>query len=606
MRAGQIIVAVVAAFCSSLIFNFGNGAGGLEDWSRNWVLSFARPTSPLGVTVVEIDEVSIAEIGTWPWTREVMSKLIQRIGAHHPTVIGIDIVFSQSDVSGTDILARAIEGERVVLAGLLADNSEALKVAPPPWLSRGSGTLLRPWAASGGIWPDEKLQNAAAAVGFASLYPDQTGAIGTVNAVAEVGGQIAPSFALEVLRVGHSATSYVYDGERRTIRVGNYRIPVGIRADFPLTASSADARRARTLSAISVLQGDVSDESIANKVVVVGGSAPETGGLRRMFDGSLVSSAQIQADVIEQVIQNAVPRHPFNKPLTNLVIALLVSLSCALIGLAFAPVVSAFSIVLLLFLFTVATLISSRYTGLLIDLSTPVCAGTLSAVVASMTQAVSFRKKAANLRKNFERHLSPGAVTQLAEKPGNAPLLRRQRTATVLFTDIENFTGSAGGKGPDAIVVILDEYFAGVTKIIYDCGGTIDKIVGDAVHALFNAVTDQPQHADHAVHCAELIIAFSEKFRCREDAKALGLGRTRIGIESGKLLVGEVGGDLRRDFTAHGDAINLAARLEALNKETRTSICIGPTCAALAQRHLSKIGDYDLKGFGVVPVFCPS
>ena len=154
-----------------------------------------------------------------------------------------------------------------------------------------------------------------------------------------------------------------------------------------------------------------------------------------------------------------------------------------------------------------------------------------------------------------------------------------RREVTALFTDIESFTALTRRTDPEQLVALLDEYFEGAAAIVIAHGGMVDKIIGDAVHALFNAPIDLADHPARAVACAIALRDWSENYRRGEPA-AFGFGRTRIGIETGPAVVGDVGIRAKLDYTAHGDAINTAARLEAANKELGSAICVGPAAAA--------------------------
>lgn len=151
-----------------------------------------------------------------------------------------------------------------------------------------------------------------------------------------------------------------------------------------------------------------------------------------------------------------------------------------------------------------------------------------------------------------------------------------RRIITALFTDIEGFTAMTERLQPEALIDVLDAYFADVSAIVIRHGGMIDKIVGDAVHAFFNAPFDLDDHPAKALDCAFEIVAFTEVFRTRPEIASHALGRTRIGIETGPVVLGDVGRGSKLDYTAHGSAVNTAARLEALNARFSTAICSGP------------------------------
>ena len=172
------------------------------------------------------------------------------------------------------------------------------------------------------------------------------------------------------------------------------------------------------------------------------------------------------------------------------------------------------------------------------------------------------------------------------------------REITALFTDIEGFTGMVGRSAPEALVAALDGYFEGVTKIALAHGGLMDKFVGDAAHVFFNMPFDLKDHATKALDCAVEMVRWTESYRRAAGPAALGFGRTRIGIESGPALVGDVGGGAKLDYTAHGETVNAAARLEQANKVTGSAICVGPGATArIAPERLRPVGLLELRGF---------
>jgi len=242
----------------------------------------------------------------------------------------------------------------------------------------------------------------------------------------------------------------------------------------------------------------------------------------------------------------------------------------------------------------IAAIVASGLADRLVDPLTPSIAVALVFAVTAGTAYSLTRRREALVRHRLEQHLAPAVVRRIVERPDLVKLTGERREVTVLFTDIEGFTATMHRAGPEELVTTLDQYFEGVTSIVIKHGGMIDKIVGDGVHALFNApLDDLEDHPQRAVECAIAIQAWSEGFRRRPPAAALKLGRTRIGIETGPAVVGDVGIQSKLDYTAHGDAVNMAARLEACNKELGSAICVGPgaalRCDAALMRPLGRL-----------------
>jgi adenylate cyclase len=166
-----------------------------------------------------------------------------------------------------------------------------------------------------------------------------------------------------------------------------------------------------------------------------------------------------------------------------------------------------------------------------------------------------------------------------------------------MFTDIEGFTAMTERSEARKLVALLDEYLDALTDVILEHGGMVEKIVGDGIIAIFNAPLELPDHPRRALECALALLRVSEEIRERPLARELGLGRTRIGIETGPVIVGDVGGKRKLEYTAHGSAMNTASRLEGANKELGSSICIGPNAAArLDPQRIRSLGHYTVRG----------
>lgn len=198
---------------------------------------------------------------------------------------------------------------------------------------------------------------------------------------------------------------------------------------------------------------------------------------------------------------------------------------------------------------------------------------------------------------SLSRYFSPNLAEQLARNADAVDLAGQRREIAVLFTDVAGFTSLAETLEPALLGELLNEYLTGMTDTVFVHEGTVAKIVGDALHVLFGAPGEQPDHASRAVACALSMDEYAQEFRRSWRSRGLPLGVTRIGVHAGPAIVGNFGGGRYFDYTAYGDTINVAARLEAANKQLGTRICVS---AALAERvedfHGRPIGDLILRG----------
>ena len=189
------------------------------------------------------------------------------------------------------------------------------------------------------------------------------------------------------------------------------------------------------------------------------------------------------------------------------------------------------------------------------------------------------RDEAERARTTLSRYFSPNVVEALARDPNYLEASGEWRDATFLFTDLANFTPLVESSASDVVVRILKDYLDDVTETIFTHSGTVMKIIGDAVQAIFGAPVDDPDHAAHAVECALAIDAFAEEFRVKLRQEGIDLGVTRIGVNTGHAIIGNFGGKRFFDYTAYGDAVNIAARLEQANKVIGTRICVSESVA---------------------------
>ncbi len=201
------------------------------------------------------------------------------------------------------------------------------------------------------------------------------------------------------------------------------------------------------------------------------------------------------------------------------------------------------------------------------------------------------------VRRAFSHFVAPAIVDDIIDNRDHLRLGGERREMTFLFTDITGYTTLTESTDPERFVRIMNSYIEGTSGIVFKHGGTLDKIVGDALHVFFNAPLVQPDHAERAVKCAIDLDAYCRSFMSEQAQHGIDFGQTRIGVNTGTTIVGNVGGPNRFDYTATGDAINVAARLESVNKHLGTRICVSnATVERCAHSRFRPVGELILKG----------
>ncbi|HWZ07649.1 MAG TPA: response regulator [Bradyrhizobium sp.] len=217
--------------------------------------------------------------------------------------------------------------------------------------------------------------------------------------------------------------------------------------------------------------------------------------------------------------------------------------------------------------------------------------------VEALREARRRQAEAERAHASLSRYFSPQIASRLAADSEANGMEVHWRDVAAVFTDISGFTSLVETAAPEVLGSLLNEYVGGMTDVVFAHEGTVAKVIGDAIQVLFNAPGDQPDYATRAISCAHDLDAWSEQFRARWKAKGVNFGLTRIGVHAGPALVGNFGGGRFFDYTAYGDTINTAARLEAANKFLGTRICASASVADAAEGFQGRpVGDLVLRG----------
>lgn len=629
--------AIVAGFCAALavailvLASPGIWRERIFDLSLAAVAGLKPLPDEPRFAIVEIDAASLAAVGPWPWRREEMARLVAATASAEPAAIALDILLAEPDSRSPAALARSlaaqtgradigalartlVDGDRA-LAEQIADRPVALgfvldprgvgEIAETPILRRDGAAPGALWSAAGATGPPPGLAAAAAGMGGLSLPGDADGLVRRAPLLVAVAGGVRPGLAAEALRLAENASGHIIAGDPARLRIGRFERPLpegGLLRLAPLPPVPATA----PISAIAVIEGRADKAALRDAIVFIGGSAPELGGLRASLSGPLTPSSHIQRDAARQFAAGIVPIRPAHAPAAEIALGACLVAFAILLARRLRPLPAGAALAALAVAVGLAVLAAAAGDRLY-DPSLPVLAPCAAFFATSLWTFQESRRREARLRRRFEQHLAPGVVERIVADPDSLKLTGERRVVTAMFTDIAGFTAMTRRVDPETLVAVLDGYFGGAAAIVVGHGGTVDKFVGDAIHALFNAPLDLEDHPRRAVACAAALLAWTETYRREALPAAAGLGRTRIGIETGPAIVGDVGFGAKLDYTAHGDAVNAASRLETLNKQLGSSICIGPAAAALCDpgevRLLARV---EIPGLGMTEVFTPA
>ena len=609
---------------------------------------------PVAVRVIDIDDATLARHGQWPWSRDTVAGLVDTLRDLGAAAIALDVVFAEPDRTSPRRLAATWQqsyGWQGASQGDSQDGS-GIRGSLPDHDETLAASFARGRVVSGySLLPSENGGRAPAKPGFAMLGDDPAkylpafdGVIPTISVLEDsasghgsftiaagrdeivrrlpilsaLRGSLVPSLALEALRVAQGEDTIRVRSEHNggpdgpvtgfTVRVGAVEIPLDREGALLLHQSGSVGER--SLAAWRLMEPDrgaALRDAVAGHIVLLGTSAVGLGDLRPTPLNAYEPGINVHAEALEQILAGGhVVRPAWAGGLeiaAAAFLALVAACAAAALGLRLSTGIAAGLVAAV----GLGAWLSYARAGFLVDASLPCLAIVAGFAAAILTRHLITERDALHLRSAFTHYLSPDLVEALAADPGQLKLGGETRTMTFLFTDLEGFTSLTETRGAEALVALLNGYLDGLCGVAMAHGGTVDKIVGDAVHVMFNAPLDQPDHAGRAVACALAMDAFATTFSAAQRDAGVPFGKTRIGVNTGPAVVGNFGGARRFDYTAHGDAINTAARLEAANKALGTRICIaGSTVADCPGSSFRPIGTLLLRGKAQgVPVFEP-
>ncbi len=607
------------------------GALGLLDFVRNIelqtydmrVAATARPAAPAdNIVLVAIDNESLRRmeplVGRWPWPRLIHATVIDFLAAAGAKVIGYDVVFAERDIrkfmvgetewTGDESDAALVEstkkaGNVVHVAEAsgfeIADQSRALaedldapalNTRPPSIGCAEPRPRLTP--------PFPALAAAARGIGHTLFAFDSNGAIRRTSPVVQVGERTIPSFALATT-IGAGVTPAVtarIDERGQCAVMIPWRGPAELDGHPTFTSYSFYDLFYSQQQVIEGQKPGVDPARFKDQVVIIGMTAE---GLNEAFTTPFpqgeINGPEVHANIVDAFITNrAIDRAP-GFVTVGLVVAA-VAVVAAAGAFVNAWLTGAVALVAAALLVWQSVTLFGR--GLWIPVTVPMLALVFAFVGDLAWKYVVEGREKRQVKKLFSRYVSKDVYDQLVANPSLAALGGARRHMTVLFSDIRGFTTMSEKGSPEDVVKQLNELFTRMVAVVFAHRGTVDKFVGDMVMALYGAPLDDEDHAEHAVQTALAMIATLEQMNeewARNGKPQLDIG---IGINTGEMIAGNIGSDAIMSYTVIGDAVNLGARLESLNKEYGTRIIISEaTRARLKGRYdIHPLGDVVVKG----------
>ena len=575
-----------------------------------------REATQRPVVIVDIDEKSLRTIGQWPWPRTRIADLITRLTHLGALVIAFDIVFAEPDRLSPGVAAEGFRGldddTRTKLHALPSNDAvfaEALRksrvvlgesglpfaVAQPEGTQPAVGVATmgadaRPFLLNfpGLLRNVPELEQAARGRGLFTIRAERDGIVRRVPIVMQAQGAVMPSLTLEMLRVVSNSSTVLIrsdDAGVQSAAVPGFVIPTDRNGQLWIHFAPHDM--ARYVSAADILDGRVPADRVAQRLVLIGTSAVGLLDSKTTPIDPVMPGVEVHAQVLESVLTQSVLSAPNYAVGVELIAALL--LGIAIIWLA--PTLSPSLLLLAGGAIVALTIGASWYfylqNQLLFDFTYPLLSTAFVYLTLVFSNYISEQAQRRRIRSAFGQYLSPALVEQLAHSPEKLVLGGEEREMSILFSDVRGFTSISElyKADPQGLTSLMNSFLTPLTNAIIEHKGTIDKYMGDAIMAFWNAPLDDAQHELNACDAALEMLQRVETLNRQREEQTKESGqrfiplRVGVGINTGKCVVGNMGSDLRFNYSVLGDPVNLASRLEGQSKNYGVPIIIGSKTA---------------------------
>ena len=519
--------------------------------------TFVTTPEPSGnFVILNITEEDVAKEGGWPLPRRTLAQIQVDLINQGAIGVGWVISFPQADrMGGDEVFATTLGYAPSVLAMFETPNGKYPKTTGTVIKGDNPGGML-----SQGVVQNIKILQDKSSQGIATAPTDIDNLVRRIPLLLKTPDGYVPAFGTEVLKALTGARTYIITTNDNGIQ------EISVRGIPPV---KTDSLGRKWISWVDTPETNLKEMNVAGKFVFVGVTA--NGVMPQVATPvGLLEPHKIQAALSESILIENSPIIPdFALALEILIFGIFVTLTWLVIN--YLGITKGVSIAVILLLTTAFSGVFSIQKGYLIDFSWTFVSQFITAAIAFY---INFRKQfklRQQIKKQFEHYLDPRQVKQLQKNPELLKLGGEKRICTFLFTDVRGFTNLSEKLKPEEVTDIMNKVLTVQVECIQAHGGMVDKFIGDACMAIFNAPLDLDEHEKRAVACARDMRTAIRMLQ-KELPEPIAIG---IGVNTGEAIIGNMGSDTRFDYSAIGDAVNTAARLESATKEAGVDLLIG-------------------------------
>ena len=526
------------------------------------------------VGIVTIDERAMEKYGQWPWKRDVLADIIWNLREAGANIIVLPILLAEEDrLGGDQVLADALYQNGVVIAQV--GSGQVNRGGIPRGVAKIGDPIPYLFEWGGMLGPIPQLGQDADGVGVLNTVPEIDGVVRRLPLMMSIGEEVYPSIAVEVLRVATGNPSYQVKANAGGIQAVRVK-------GFPIIQTDESARIwlrwNKTFDEISAAETDFS--AFAGRMVIIGATAEGLGGFIASPTGPM-HNYMPSAVSLQTMMDGETILRPWWSRLAELAATGLLGLFIIVGARFFSYKWAAATIV-----WSAMALVGSSWwlwssSLMLLDVTMPIISVILVGFHAIFLRFIlEFRQKQ-QIKKQFGTYLSPDLVAKLQKNPELLQLGGESKELSIMFTDVRGFTSISEHYGEDVqgLTQIMNRYMTAMTAKILENNGTIDKYIGDAQMAFWNAPVDNENHIEDSVKTALQMMTSLEEFNNEIDLEGIPPFRMGLGINTDTVVVGNMGSDQRFDYTCIGDGVNTGARLEGQTKNYCVDILLGPKTA---------------------------